>query len=407
MEKAFTELSYRLFHQFPGQAYSVASLPVGMKIVEDQFVVAERIPTIAVLDFFHSANVRLVSGVKVCHGEIVARYAVQDLQQKVGVLAFDLEPPGCASYLNAMIHAFEDLVKVQRQFHNIVALNISVDIFGRLEDIEYLVYRATGRFPKEITVMSAEKERLLAYLGAHLQKRKYEQARSGSPLHEYRTAYRVIQAINQLVDDGVKVYLASGNLGDDQALYWFSLSNAQYIVSAHDIDYCNKAFSTVKARGCYYFKKQFDESGKLACVTDGHIEFLPEELPEKVRIKRWFDALTNGKELRGTSFACPAKLNADLQEILKETARSVQIEEVPVLTMGLNEEKPFLINSEMSVVQLYDRPDGSIIEWIPCGSVVKVNDYDRTKMWNKVVFRAADGAEYCGFVRTDVITRNI
>ena len=112
----------------------------------------------------------------------------------------------------------------------------------------------------------------------------------------------MIQLINQLVDGGVEVYSASGNK-EDAAIDLFSLSKAQHIVSASDYDEANETLSTAQDQGRHFLKRQFDKQGNVLKITDGIIEFMPEEIPEEICRRRIRDFFCKGVWYR-RNFVC-------------------------------------------------------------------------------------------------------
>ena len=58
-----------------------------MEITDHVFVLTEKIPTIAMMDVFTDwCSVKIAPGTKTPHGNIVAKYALKDLESKVGLL---------------------------------------------------------------------------------------------------------------------------------------------------------------------------------------------------------------------------------------------------------------------------------------------------------------------------------
>ena len=385
MKKSFTNLSKRMDHRFSEKAYGVASLPHGTEIVDDRLVVHENIPAIAVLDFFTAAAMKLFPGVKMCHGEFVARYAAKGLEDKVGVLALDLKPNPGASLDTAMMQAFSDLVEWQKMYHNIIAVNISVGRSKSFDDLFYpMIYGPDSKHAQSLSsdTVRAKKNALLA--GIAKAGEKYRDT-------DCLTAYQIIQSINQLVAENTEVYIASGNMGDE-GIEMVSLSDAQYIVSGYDYSRSCKALHTAEDQACYYFAKRFDENKKLICVTDGNIEFAPEELPEKARSRRWTDYLFEGKEIRGTSFASPAKLNKFMHEYMSLAVR-----------FGPQEKIRIEVDSAWGIIRVLDKPGGSFVEplFAPHSGHIDatVFGYDQTGEWAYIAFKSKEDMMIQGYVR--------
>lgn len=302
--KPFTELSHAIWRRFRGKTYRVISVPKGMEVTDDGFKVTEVIPTIAMMDVFSEfGRTKIASGTKVPHGTVVAKYAVGGLEKKVGLLAFDTTPWDISNSWGewvAMEHALADMVKIQQQYHNVTALNLSVGVDYSFEELNEMFYweKFTPSNIKE------KKEKLLELLW------DYNDTKIG-------LACLMIQSLNKLVDEGVAVYLASGNKSD-KGVDLLSLSKAQHIVSDPNYKQSNTLFSTDHAPGIHEFSRNYDPDGNLLNVSDGRISFLPEEVVTK-RTRRRHPLLAlffpeKSHTIKGTSFASPVKLNEDLKK---------------------------------------------------------------------------------------------
>ncbi|MBQ4159262.1 MAG: hypothetical protein IJD86_14145 [Clostridia bacterium] len=385
MKKPFTNLSERTDHHFSGKAYSVVSLPHGMEIIDDRLVVHENIPAIAVLDFFTAVALKLFPGVKMCHGEFVARYASKGLEDKIGVLALDLKPNPGVSLDTAMIQAFSDLVELQKTYHNIIAVNISVGRSKSFDDLFYpMIYGPDSKHAQSLSsdTVRAKKNALLAGI-----------AKAGEKYRDTDcfTAYQLIQSINQMVAENTEVYIASGNMGDE-GIEMVSLSDAQYVVSGYDYSRSCKALHTAQERACYYFRKRFDENNKLICVMDGNIEFAPEEFPQKARTKRWIDQIFEGKEIKGTSFASPVKLNKFMHEYMSLAVRFDPQEKIRIE-----------VDWTWGKIRVLDKPGGNFAEHLfaPYSgrTDVTVFGYDQTGEWAYIAFKSEDDMMVQGYAR--------
>lgn len=303
MEKAFTELSKEFSFRRQDRGYRVVSLPKGMDFVNGSFRVTEKIPTIAIVDVFSDfGNFKIAPGIKVPHGNIVTKYAVNGLEDKIGVLAFDSTPVsrGGTNEFRAICDALKDLAEIQNKYHNITAVNLSV---GFKRSYETLYEDFSPDFFEKGKEDIAE---LLhkAKQFSHIDKERKDR---------YTLAYYSIEAINKLVKDGVEVYSSSGNAGED-GFNLLSLSKAQHIVSAYDFHKATHRYSTEQEQGVHTFYKNYNSEGDLINVTDGIIEFKPEEITS--RNKRIFDFILGRKHtIKGTSFSCPIKLNKDIKNV--------------------------------------------------------------------------------------------
>ncbi|MBQ4647086.1 MAG: hypothetical protein IJB79_07030 [Candidatus Gastranaerophilales bacterium] len=293
--KGFTKLSQEVSHRFPNKGYRVVSLPKGMEIVKDGFVVNKKVPTVAIVDVFSDfGNVKIGSRTKAHHGDIVTKYAVKGLEDKVGVLAFDATPSNSLACEHKSIRdALRDLARIQKENGNITALNLSLGESYTYEELN----REFGLNLSPENIQD-QKNVLLNHLSA-----------SKDAKHEY--IFDSIQSINSLVDNGVKVYSSSGNTGDT-CLNLFSLSKAQNIVSADDYSKADKALSTTySTNGIHKFTSYYDEKGNLIKTTDGVINFKPDEVATKRKLFSR-QASQDAFKIMGTSYSTPNKLNKDL-----------------------------------------------------------------------------------------------
>ena len=301
--KDFTNLSRSISHRFRYKNYTVVSLPKGMEIIDGEFCVAEKVPTIAIIDVFSDwGYISIAPRTKVSHGALVTKYAVKGLEDKVGVLAFDMTPVRSrmdeVDESKGLQEALEELVEIQKQHQNIMALNLSVGVNKSYEtpydDLLILLSKYNIEEKKEEVLECLRKEKKGIYA----------------------LAYQMIRSINQLVDAGVVVYSASGNK-KDFGLELLSLSKAQHIVSAFDYSKANHIFSTDAADGVHVFHRKYRADGQLLSIADGRIEFLPSEIPKSKRTTRGkYTFFLFPKKVRGTSYSSPIKLNEDLKSIL-------------------------------------------------------------------------------------------
>ena len=171
--KPYTQLSKKVRCVQKNRQFTVISLPQGMEVTEiGGFSVTQKTPTVAILDEFYKENQKLASGVKSSHGDIVTKYVVNGLEDQIGVLACNAIsdiftnhsgstfPAKQAGY--GVMHALEFLVKVQKKYHNIIAVNMSVayemlpDYIGPMTSI---TPKNRGRFLERLEYL-AEKERI-------------------------------------------------------------------------------------------------------------------------------------------------------------------------------------------------------------------------------------------------------
>ena len=296
-DKPFTQLSRKVSYRNPDKQYKIISLPQGLQIANNSFLLSERTPTIAMIDIFSDfGNIKIGNKVKAPHGNIVAKYAVNGLEDKVGLLAIDATPPKSGDENKALKEALCDLSELQRNLKNIFALNLSV---GQAFGYETLNEKTNLNITPEN--IEEKREELLAFL-------------QNSQDERLKDIYSMIQSINSLVENGVVVYIASGNTCDNR-IELLSLSKAQHIVSASDYDKANKKFMTDSEAGRHTFEKIYDESGELIELTDGKIKLEPDEFETKHHKKSFFSKFIKEEAhtIEGTSFSCPIKMNNDLK----------------------------------------------------------------------------------------------
>lgn len=304
--KPFTSLSKNVLCAQKGKRFTIVSIPQGMEVTEDgNFIMTQKTPTIAVLDGFYEEQ-KIVSGVISTHGELVTKYAVNGLEDRVGVLACNVHrdssiqynaPPSTETVPVPIHEALQFLIRVQRKYRNIVAVNMSIE------------YAATANYFHEEWSLNISKEN---------KKDLLESVRLDGIIYDknllFGPSYRIIQSINELIGLGVDVYVATGN-DDDSNLNLFNLSNA-HAVSSCDTTKDNELLGTTEAPGTHIFRKKFDITGKLQYITDGMIRFYPDEIDIRPRIGL-LDIIFPRHRIWGTSFACPIKLNEDVKAKLK------------------------------------------------------------------------------------------
>ena len=291
-----TNRSKNLDYKFFNKDFSVVSLPFGLKIIDDKFVLRKKTPTIAIIDTFKNpGNIQIADGVKVSHGQLVSKYATSNLENEYGILAFNIVPSSITNPHKALKEALEELVEMQRKFKNVQTLNLSV---GEFLDFTFL----SKKSGLNLTSQNAYEKRneILEFI-------------KNSKEERFKFIFSQIQAINNLVDEGVEVYLASGNIGD-KGLNLLSLSKAQHIVCADDYSDATRFFSTESANAFHTFQKKYDENGILVKIFDDRIAFTPQELDLKLKKKSIFSRIK--KEyfytIYGTSYSSPSKMNDDL-----------------------------------------------------------------------------------------------
>lgn len=339
LRKPFTRLSQNVRHVPDNKGYTVVSLPQGMEIADDgSFSVTEKIPVVVVLDRFTSDigngrdYERTMSSVAVdayvYHGELVTKYAVHGLEDKVGVLAIDIQAGKYIKGSSKWEEAFKSLIEMQKQYQNIAAVNISM-----ASDMGFdFLYKDYGISKNDL---KQNKERVVELLKEQDEKYVYQ-----------KYIYRIVRLINELADLGVEVYIGTGN-ENDRSFNGFTLSNA-HAVSDHEGDYDNELLATDSADGTHYFRRKFDWARKQMYFTDGHIRLYSDEidinqsgclvsllvvsflfwsimglclLPDVgvfitsilmgiVPLAAWWFV---PNKTRGTSYATPMKLNEDLK----------------------------------------------------------------------------------------------
>lgn len=305
--KPYTQLSKKVRCVQKNRQFTVISLPQGMEVTEiGGFSVTQKTPTVAILDEFYKKNQKLASGVKSSHGDIVTKYVVNGLEDQIGVLACNAIsdiftnhsgssfPAKHAGY--GVMHALEFLVKVQKKYHNIIAVNMSVE-YGMVPDY---IGPMTSITPKN-------KGRLLERLEYLADKYKDDIL--------FNNSYKSILSINELIELGVEVYIGTGN-SNDKCFNALNFSNA-HAVSSCDTKYDNEQLSTAEAKGSHRFRKRFNIFGKLRYITDGIIKFYPDE----IKTRKWiglFDILLPWRTIHGTSYACPNVLNKYLRARLSQ-----------------------------------------------------------------------------------------
>lgn len=302
--KNFTKLSYPTHYQLRGSDAVVISLPKGMKVVNEQLVLTERVPTIAVVDtFMRNSLYRIGWGIYAPHGVLVTKYAVRGFEDKVGVLAIEvLIGTGCSldASSKAISEALDLLLTVQRQYHNIMALNLSIGACIRY----YNISRGLRTAVTHKNVETIGKARILSWI------QKCGDPRSPGLLQP-------IEYVNRLAAEDIEVYSAAGNT-KVFGINTFSLANIQHIVTAHDYRNAITAFSTEAAAAIHSFQGVYDDEGRLASITDGLITLEASEIVmKKSRIQRLLRRFTGARRhignAKGTSYASPIKLNEDLR----------------------------------------------------------------------------------------------
>ena len=303
--RPFTKLTRIVEYRFPDRlkrTFGVACLPKGMEIVNNEVRCTQKVPTIAVIDSFSNGRpVKIGRGTFVDHGVMVTKYAVRGLENEVGVLGLDtrlLESKDEWATYKGICDAIKELLRIQKCYRNIMALNLSQCIPCFYDDLsEKLKEKISERNVEE------KKAELLAFLSKQTD-------------GKYALAYQTIQVINQLVDEGVAVYMMAGN-SKNILFNLFLLSNAQYMVSAYDVRNACEAFSNTKGNGKHVFRKIYNENNELISVTDGMIEILPHEIrkPSKLTRKK-HELFLLPRTIRGTALSSPLKLNEDLKVVL-------------------------------------------------------------------------------------------
>lgn len=312
LSKPFTQLSKNVLCPQKNRRFTVVSLPKGMEVREDgSFIVTEKTPTIAVLDDFY-VDAKIAFDVISTHGDIVTKYAVAGLEDQVGVLACNVKNDGrinrtASDSFDPLSHpineALQFFIQIQKEYQNIIAVNISMAITI-----------VTRYFLDEcgLDVTKASKAEVLEAI-------RHEAIRLENNL-VFRPSYHIIQSVNELIDLGVEVYIATGN-DDDETINSFTLSNA-HAVSSCDTKSDNELFGTEEAAGSHTFRKKFDKTGKLLYITDGIIRFHPDEMETRKRIGL-LDILFPWYRVNGTSYACPIKLNKDVKTRLKQNGSNM------------------------------------------------------------------------------------
>lgn len=307
--KPFTNLTRIVEYKFPdslNRTFGVTCLPHGMEIVNNEIRCTEKVPTIAVIDLYTSGmGVELGRDLYVNHGIMVTKYAVRGLENEIGILGLDLwksrdcrDCRDCKDELGTyegILDAVHELVRIQKCYRNIIALNLSMG-FNRL-------YRNLSEaLEEELSVHNVEekKEKLLAFLSKQTD-------------GYYAIAYQTIQAINQLVDEGVTIYQSTGN-ARNLVFNLLLLSNVQYNVSAYDYRRAAVVFSNRKGNATHFFRRVYGKDNKLTSVTDGMIEILPHEIRKPAKLTRKkHELILLPRKVSGTSFSTPLQLNEDLK----------------------------------------------------------------------------------------------
>lgn len=251
--------------------FTLISLPKGTELSEDgTLIVNERIPAIALLDAYKTnlmgISHQISSDAVTSHGDLVTKYAVNGLEDRVGVLGInvisDCDGRGPKTVESPIASALRFLVERQRQHHNILAVNMSVVDGG---SYDYFV-QERWRLAKED--LKQNKKQAVERLGSEIA--------DGGCAEWLVSVYRSIQSINELIELGTEVYIATGN-EDDNYFNFYTLSNA-HAVSSSDTDQDNEVLSTKEAPGTHCYRKKFDRFGRMVCITDGTIRFYPDEI---------------------------------------------------------------------------------------------------------------------------------
>jgi len=358
LKKPYTSLSRRVSYKFESidndLQYEVVSLPKGMEIVDGRFIVHEKIPTIVVIDIFkecaHAKPMDIGLANTVLHGDLVTKYAVNGLEDRVGVLAINQKMGP-----ERILSAFKALVDIQKQYQNIIAVNLSISydtpIRWRYEEFQHYARQRGFNSLQDVRARKSEfNELILEKELDRVLRKKYkelgfdfppnfkegERVFSEEKLEELFcnvklsgqdylilvNGCRTIRCINALIELGTSVYISAGQ---HERLYgpekkpgdcWFSLANAN-IVSAHDMRYAYTFFATDYAQGTHWFRKRF-KGFKLQCASDGIIKFESDELDfPLITFPLPHDFLLLHR-ISGTSFASPIKLNEDIKIKLQQ-----------------------------------------------------------------------------------------
>ncbi len=299
VSKALTKLSKIVDFCPKNREYKIVSLPKGLDIVDGKLDGKATVPTMAIIDVFSSfGDYKIGKKVKIPHGKIVSKFATAGLDDKVGVLAFDTTPRGKSEW-QAMQDALEDLVEIVKKGSDVKALNLSVGVNADYEKISNTVGDIVNKNNVE-----QFKTKILEKL-------------KKSKIPKDQNTVGMINAINELVDNGVQVFSASGN-NNGIGIDLLSLSNAQHIVKANDYSNATQAFSNAAAKGIHNFEMIYDKAGNLTGLTNGTISFDASDIPNMPKPSKLLGKIFQEKNatIKGTSFSCPSALNEYLKQIL-------------------------------------------------------------------------------------------
>ena len=296
---ALTKLSKVANFRPTNKEYRIISLPQGLDIIDGKIDGKTSVPTMAIIDVFSDfGNYKIGKKVKLPHGKIVSKFATSGLDDKVGVLAFDTTPKGKNEW-QAMQDSLEDLVKIVKNGNDVKALNLSVGVPADFEKISNTV----GELITEKNV-SEYKTKILEEL-------------KKSKTQKDKNTVGMINAINELVENGVEVFAASGN-NQGRGIDLLSLSNAQHIVGADDYAKATQAFSNSTSKGVHTFEMLYDNAGNLKGLTNGTISFDASDIPVIPPKSSFLGKILQEKNatIKGTSFSCPTALNEYLKKFL-------------------------------------------------------------------------------------------
>lgn len=298
VERTLTKLSKNVDFRPTGKEFRYVSLPKGLDIVDGIISGKAEAPIVAIIDQFSElGNERLGKKVKIPHGKIVSKIMTNGLEDKVGVLALDATPNNKSIWVSIR-EALEEVLKQKKDGKDIKALNLSM---GMETDFEFI----TERMGKIITAdnIKERKKDIIDFL------KKSERPKD-------KEAIGIIEAINELVKNGIEVYTSSGNNGA-KGFDFVSLSKAQHIVSANDYSNATKCLANETAKGVYKFKLEFDEVGGFKSAISDGLKFDIKDA-SSVSKPNFFSKIFKETEASvcGTSFSCPTKLNEDLRQKL-------------------------------------------------------------------------------------------
>ena len=298
-EKTLTKLSKNVDFRPSGKEFRYVSLPKGLDIVDGAILGNTEVPTIAIIDLFSDfGNYGLGKKIKIPHGKIVSKIMTKGLEDKVGVLALDSTPKSKTEWV-AMKEALDELVKLKKSGKDIKALNLSVGASVTFDEIT----------EKAGTIVTAD-----------VIKNQFDKILNSlrnSKDQKDTNIFEMIKSINELVDEGVQVYLSSGNNGSS-GFDLLALSRAQHIVGAEDYANATKAFVNETAKGVYKFKILFDRDGSLKSAISDEIKFDSSDVSKVSKLGSFMSKFFGETEatICGTSFSCPAKLNSDMKKKL-------------------------------------------------------------------------------------------